>query len=293
MVTSAVFSAVVGLAFQDILVNFLSGLIISLEKPFQIGDWVMVGEKDGRIADIAWRTTKLRTRENDYIIIPNSIIAKGQIINFYRPSRLHMVKTTVGVHYDIPPLKVKQILLRAARETGGVVESPQPEVHLQEYGDFKIDYELRIWIDEYENLPEIEDALHTSIWYLFKRDKIIIPFPIRTVHLHEAGSLRPATAEMGSRLAVITGKEKGRFFPLADDGVVRIGRDPANEVQLTDLHVSKKHAAITGREDGFIITDTGSAAGTFVNGVSVKEKKLTNGDEIKLAGTVFIFEKGT
>ena len=293
VVTSAVFSAVVGLAFQDILVNFLSGLIISLEKPFQIGDWVMVGEKDGRIADITWRTTKLRTRENDYIIIPNSIIAKERLINYYRPSRLHMVKVVVGVHYDIPPLKVKQILLRAARETGGVVESPQPEVHLQEYGDFKIDYELRIWIDEYENLPEIEDSLHTSIWYLFKRENIIIPFPIRTVHLHEAGPLKPATAEMGSRLAVIAGKEKGRFFPLADDGVMRIGRDQANEVQLTDLRVSKKHAAITGKEGGFIITDTDSAAGTFVNGVSVKEKKLTSGDEIKLAGTVFIFEKGT
>ena len=105
--------------------------------------------------------------------------------------------------------------------------------------------------------------------------------------------MNPVTAKMGSRLAVITGKEKGGFFPLADDGTVHIGRDPANEVQLTDLHVSKKHAAITGKEGGFIITDTDSAAGTFVNGIPVKEKKLTSGDEIKLAGTVFIFEKGT
>jgi small-conductance mechanosensitive channel len=103
LATSAVTSLVLGLALQPILANFFAGLVISVERPFRINDWIQVGDQEGRVVAITWRTTHLRTRDNDNIVIPNGKLAEERVHNFYYPHPLHLVRVRVGVHYTIRP----------------------------------------------------------------------------------------------------------------------------------------------------------------------------------------------
>src|SRR4051812_166822 len=97
--TSAVTSLVLGLALQPILGNFFAGLVISIEKPFRINDWIRIGEQEGRVTAITWRTTHLRTRDNDNLVIPNSKMADERVLNFYYPHPLHLERVKVAAHF--------------------------------------------------------------------------------------------------------------------------------------------------------------------------------------------------
>ena len=126
--TSAVTSLVLGLALQPILGNFFAGLVISVEKPFRINDWIKVGEQEGRVTAITWRTTHLRTRDNDNLVIPNAKLADERVLNYYYPHPVHREKVRVGVHYDEPPYRVRRVLLECAAGVPGVLDKPAPDV---------------------------------------------------------------------------------------------------------------------------------------------------------------------
>ena len=112
-VSSLVIGYIVGNATQDTLGNLFAGLALNAERPFQIGDWVTVGGHTGVLVDTTWRATRLHTKANDYIVIPNSSIAKESIVNYSRPTRSHACYLQVGVSYDTPPNKVRE------RDPGG------------------------------------------------------------------------------------------------------------------------------------------------------------------------------
>jgi len=181
LVTSTVLSAIIGLALQETLSNIFSGAALQMEKPFQVGDWVFINEREGRIVEMSWRTTKIRNRDNDIIIMPNTEVAKHDILNYHEPNRLHRVRERIGTSYDDPPEQVKRALLEIVADVPEIKSEPKPDVLLLGYGDFSIDYELRYWIEAYERLPYIRDMVTSKIWYRFRREGITIPFPIRTV----------------------------------------------------------------------------------------------------------------
>src|SRR6185436_10900 len=104
--TSAVTSLVLGLALQPILGNFFAGLVLSVERPFRINDWIKVGEHEGRVVAITWRTTHLRTRDNDNLVIPNSKLAEERVLNYYYPHPMHLEHIKVGAAYKVPPYRV-------------------------------------------------------------------------------------------------------------------------------------------------------------------------------------------
>src|SRR4030095_9194813 len=108
-----------GLALQPILGNFFAGLVISLEKPFRINDWIRVGDDEGRVVAITWRTTHLRPPHNDNIVIPNGKIADERVLNYYYPHPMHLERVYVGVHYKTPPYRAKRALLEAAVGVAG------------------------------------------------------------------------------------------------------------------------------------------------------------------------------
>lgn len=185
LVSSAVFSAVIGLALQDILGNVISGVALHVERPFRVGDWVEVADQTGEVVEMSWRATRIRTMENNYVVIPNSNIAKDRIINYKAPSPVLALYLRVGTSYEAPPHKVKKAILEIAAQTPGVLKDPAPHMRTIDYGDFAIEYELKFWINEYQHHPIIQDDLKSRIWYQFKRMGIQIPFPIRTLRFME------------------------------------------------------------------------------------------------------------
>ncbi|HUP20266.1 MAG TPA: mechanosensitive ion channel family protein [Gemmatimonadota bacterium] len=183
--TAGVVSIVIGLALQDTLGNLFSGLALQTERSFNVGDWVGFGEREGVVTDISWRTTKLRTRSNDLVIIPNSIISKDVVINYSAPTRLHAELAHVGAHYRHPPADVVRALEEAADQTPGILDRPAVDIRTKEYGDSSVVYEIKYWMKDYALAPDISDEFMTRIWYAFKRRGIEIPFPIRNVYLRE------------------------------------------------------------------------------------------------------------
>ena len=199
--TSTVAAAVIGFAMQEVLGNIIAGVALQIGKPFDVGHWVELAGQKGVVVEVNWRSTTIKTFENNYITIPNSTIAKSEIFNFSVPTKLIQRTLKIGVNYHTPPNKVKEVLLRAAREGEGVRAKPGPSCRLIDYGDFAITYRLRFWISDYKDYREIEDNVMTNVWYNFKREGIQIPFPIRTVEMTKVDRAAEAEKETAERRA--------------------------------------------------------------------------------------------
>ena len=195
--TSAVVSFILGLALQDTLSNLFAGLAIHFEGSFALGDWVRVGNQEGEVAAMTWRAIKIRTREDNYMIIPNTSIAKGEIINFSQPTPISGCPLEIGVSYDVPPGKVERVILEVVSEVNEVLKHPEPVVQMKHYGESSITYLIRFWIRDFARSGLIAHKVYSGIWYHFKREGIEIPFPIRTVYMREA--LRSDSAEVVRR----------------------------------------------------------------------------------------------
>jgi small-conductance mechanosensitive channel/CRP-like cAMP-binding protein len=183
LVSSAVVSAVIGLALQDVLGNVVAGVALHVGRPFKVGDWVMVSDQTGTVIQTSWRATTIRTLEGDYVVLPNGSIAREKIINYSDPNPRHAEFAEVGARYEHPPNLVKEAMVRAAQETKGVLPEPHPRVRVTAYGDFSIQYQMKYWIDNFALHQDIRDQVMSNIWYQFRRRGIGIPFPIRDVNL--------------------------------------------------------------------------------------------------------------
>ena len=183
LTTSAVLTGVLALSLQETLKNLFTGLWINSERVVAKGDWIRIADKEGQVLEVTWRTTRLLTRDNNCIYLPNRMLAEGVLENCSHPTSQHIVEVTVGAGYHDPPNKVKEILLDIARETGSVLKKPEPEVQIANFGDSSINYRLRAWIDVSQSIfPRVRDELYGKIWYGFKRNNIELPFPVRTIH---------------------------------------------------------------------------------------------------------------
>lgn len=183
MTTSAILSVVVGLALQESLSNIFSGLMLTIDRPFKPGDWIEIDGKEGKVLDSNWRSTRVLTRDDDIIYVPNSTLAKGNIVNLTDPTPEHLCRKKLGVEYGAPPNKVRNVLISVMSHVDGVIKEPAPDVHILEYEDSAIIYELRFWITDFDRRVKIESEIMRSIWYHLKREGITIPFPIRDVYL--------------------------------------------------------------------------------------------------------------
>ena len=190
IVTSTVMSAVIGLALQDMLANIIAGIALQMERSFGIGDWVRITDREGEVVEMNWRSTKIKTRDNDFLILPNTSVASTEILNYYEPSRIHMIRLVIGASYEAPPNKVKAALKQIAADTAAVLDQPPATIYVLNYNDFSVDYEIRCWIGDYEHAPNIKDRIMTKIWYQFRRDGIAIPFPIRDVRMEQVDAAR-------------------------------------------------------------------------------------------------------
>jgi small-conductance mechanosensitive channel len=193
--TSAVLTAVVGLGAQTTLRSFFSGLSLQLEKPFEIGDWIRVGEYEGKVIHISWKATRILTKENTAVYIPNDDLLMGKSINFSKPDPGFFCKIPIGLDYGVPPNKIRDVLLDIVHRHPKVKADPPPEVRLTGFGDFAINYEIRFMCEEFAAVERIKSEINNQIWYALKRNGITIPFPIREVsfaHIERAHQAKVA-----------------------------------------------------------------------------------------------------
>jgi small-conductance mechanosensitive channel/CRP-like cAMP-binding protein len=185
LTTFGVGSLVLGLALQDTLGNLFAGLSLVFERPISVGDWIQVGDLVGKVRQINWRSVRIVTRELNEITIPNSAIGKDRITNFSNPVRAYGFKIAFGFSYDTAPNEVKDMLRSVALETPGILHSPEPDPRTTDFGAYAVQYELRIFIDDYENLVNIRNELMSRVWYAARRKQISIPYPTTTLYKTE------------------------------------------------------------------------------------------------------------
>jgi small-conductance mechanosensitive channel/CRP-like cAMP-binding protein len=185
LTTSAVGAVVVGFALQDTLGNAFSGLAIQTEKPFRVGEWIRVGEHEGRVEEITWRATKLRTRADTFLIVPNSVMSREAIENFSEPVLPTQVWVEVGVTYAATPAQVKAAMLEAVRNAPLALAEPAPDVLLMDFGSSAIVYRARFWVQDYGEDIRARDQVRTNIYYSLRRHDLEIPFPIQVEYSRE------------------------------------------------------------------------------------------------------------
>jgi small-conductance mechanosensitive channel/CRP-like cAMP-binding protein len=179
--TSAVLTAIVGLALQSTLTNVLAGILLHMDRSLGVGDWVQFGQRKGCITEIRWRSTVLRTTDGDTVIIPNAQITTQEIHNYSRPLPRHRAQLHVSFHYRHPPNDVRRVLVEAARSTPEVLTDRSPDCFPSEFGDSAIVYTLRYWIDRFDRDADIRGEVLTRVWYAARRAGLEVPFPTRTI----------------------------------------------------------------------------------------------------------------
>ena len=175
-------SIVIGLALQDTLGNLFSGIALLFERPFNEGDWIEVDSVIGKVIEINWRSVHILTRELEMLVIPNAALAGATIRNYRRPQKMHVEVIDVGFSYNDPPNKVKRVMKEIAVSTKGVLEKPEPVIQTISYDDSSIGYKVRLFLSDYDRVPQIRDEFVTRVWYAAERNNLNIPFPIRTVY---------------------------------------------------------------------------------------------------------------
>ncbi|HEY2434567.1 MAG TPA: mechanosensitive ion channel family protein [Vicinamibacterales bacterium] len=179
LTTSAVSAVVLGFALQDTLGNAFAGLAIQSERPFHVGHWVKIADFEGRVVEVTWRATKLRTKAGNLVVVPNNVVSKEAITNYSQPAAPMRLSVDVGASYLTAPNQVKAAILEAVRHCTHVLQAPAPDVVLQAFDASAIAYKARFWISDFGEDELARDEVRTAIYYSFQRHGIEIPWPIQ------------------------------------------------------------------------------------------------------------------
>jgi small-conductance mechanosensitive channel len=169
LATSTVLTAVLGLALQDTLKNAFAGLNMSLENSFEQGDWVlfrvdMNEQWFGQIVEIGWRTTKIKTLNNNYAIIPNSKFTNHELINYNKPSEVHARTLDIPVALEANAEQVKISLIRSAKGVAGVLDDPPPDAIPTLITATHVTYQLRFWLADCAERESLTGHVMERAW---------------------------------------------------------------------------------------------------------------------------------
>ena len=182
----------IGFGLQNIVNNFISGVILLFERPVKTGDWIMVGGTEGYVRKISIRSTQIQTFDRSDVIVPNSELISGQVVNMMLRDSIGRIIVPVGVAYGTDPEKVRQILLDIAYQHPDVIsQSPilnKPAVLFRAFGDSSLNFELRSFIKIVDDRLRVISDINFAIDRAFREEGIEIPFPQRVVHMVPAKS---------------------------------------------------------------------------------------------------------
>ena len=177
------FGVGIGFGLQDVVNNFVSGLILAFERPIQVGDIVDLGTLQGTVSRIGMRSSVIRTFQGAEVIVPNSNLISNPMVNWTRSDRLRRVEIPVGVAYGTDQREVFNVLMEVAKEHPDVLDHPEPSVLLRGFGDSSLDFELRFWTYRFDGFLRIQSEVTQVILDALKKAGITIPFPQRDLHV--------------------------------------------------------------------------------------------------------------
>lgn len=177
----------VGLGLQNVVSNFVAGLILLIEQPIRIGDRIETKDTLGDVVRIAARSTWVRTNDNVVMIIPNSDFINNPVTNWTANDPNVRINLPVGVGYGSDPQQVKKIMLDTAAAHPDILKTPEPDVIFTDYGDNSINFQLRVWTATRSHAPAIlKSDLYFSLFGEFRKAGIELPFPQRDLHIRSS-----------------------------------------------------------------------------------------------------------
>ncbi len=189
------FAAVLGigglalsLAAKDVIADTIDGFIILVDQPFRIGDRIEIQGVGtwGDVTDIGLRTTRIRTRDNRVVIVPNSVIGSNQVINYSYPDPRYRIETHVGIGYGQDIEKVRRIIIETVRQVEGVLPDKPVDALYNEMGDSAMIFRVRWWIESYSDTRRMFDQVHTALQKALDEAGIEMPFPTQNVNVQMA-----------------------------------------------------------------------------------------------------------
>ncbi|MCA9619803.1 MAG: mechanosensitive ion channel [Myxococcales bacterium] len=181
----AVLGVGIGFGLQGVAQNWVSGLTLLIERPVQRGDFIELGDTVGVVDEITLRATRVLTRDNVAIIVPNHALVTGTVHNLSQPNRNYRLRIPVGVAYGSNTALVTDTLVAVAKANDEIRHDPAPQVLFVDFGDSALAFELCVWLDDPRNEPRIASDLRFAIDHAFRENEIQIPFPQRDVHLKQ------------------------------------------------------------------------------------------------------------
>ena len=202
---SGIAAIIIGFAGQNLFGGIIAGMSIQINRPYKVGDWLQVGDRFAEVMEINWRSTRVCTNDNIYLDIPNNEIVRTTIVNLHYPTEVHAMRFRVGIDYNVAPNRVKDALGRAAQAANGVLPNPPVKVFLVDFADHAMTYEIKFYMGNHARFNQVNDAVRTNIWYELKRQRISIPYPIRTLQV-ERRTARPVQEEYEEALSILRGE---------------------------------------------------------------------------------------
>lgn len=269
--TSAIFGVIIGLALQDTLGNFFAGISLHADRPFQVGDVIVVGDHVGVVESITWRAIKLRTFQNHIVLVSNSNAAR-EAIEVSPRNNLNARLVLFGTLYSDSPAKTIHVVREAVRDADNVSDKITPIVRIRNFGDSAIEWEIKYWLEDYAKYNDTDALVRQRIWYALRRNALSFAFPTRTVQLERKTPILPIRPEdqISDRLSAVD-----IFAPLSTDELRQLAK-------ATVVHVfAPGETLIRAGDEGssmFVVHNGRVAVQVSERGVSRTVASLTDGD---------------
>jgi small-conductance mechanosensitive channel len=176
----------ISLAAQDTIRDAIAGFIILIDRPFRIGDRIEIKSVGtwGDVMEIGLRTTRIRTRDNRMVIVPNSIIGSNEVVNYSYPDPTYRIQTHVGVAYGTDIELARRIMIEAVRQVPSILPDKPVDALYIEMGDSAMIFRVRFWIESYVDARRVIDRVHTALQGAMDAAGIQSPFPSQNLYLH-------------------------------------------------------------------------------------------------------------
>jgi small-conductance mechanosensitive channel len=182
--TLGITSLAIALAAQTALSDTISGFTIMVDRPFRIGDRIEIQSLDtwGDVVDIGLRSSRVRTRDNRMVVVPNSVIGESLVVNYAYPDSQYRIQIHLGIAYGSDIEIARQVMIEAVQDVEGVLAEHPVEALFLEFGDSALIFRVRWWIESYEDTRRMFDRVNSSLYHALNEAGIDIPFPQQVVY---------------------------------------------------------------------------------------------------------------